>query len=469
VNEALRAWFAGDFEGCLTLCDSARRRDPHTLANLPLVRARAYLRLGQPQRAIDALQEYALAFPLEESITARMLLGEAYLRAGDLERGASILEPLDIEAETRRAHPSIRSEIAVARALYYFQLRNYDAAEAVLDHVLPSTDIIYARALEYRGWIATARTAYDRATAHFKQALSHLDKCRHADRFVEANCLHALASLAGERLDIETANFVRERAARVDWSASGLSTARFWISFYSTYALESLGRTLDAADAARAADALAPSEAYRVQARLRRASIARNAGDTAVAVYDHTRSALELYQAIESHQLEGDERLVPLLLADHLSATGDLATAEQLLAEYRGHRSASTLLIATGDARVAAFERLVEAQIAEAARDMGAANRAYLEAYRAFKRLTYSRRAAIAALRLAAGGNEDALYDEVDLLTKHLPDSSFLRKEVARRRAEDTTRHLTPVEREVLRLLCAGLSPKEIAAHLNAR
>ena len=110
-----------------------------------------------------------------------------------------------------------------------------------------------------------------------------------------------------------------------------------------TYALESLGRTLDAADAARAADALAPSEAYRVQARLRRASIARNAGDTAVAVYDHTRSALELYQTIQPHRLEGDERLVPLLLADHLSATGDLATAERLLAEYRAHRSASTL------------------------------------------------------------------------------------------------------------------------------
>lgn len=460
----MRAWFAGDFDGCLVLCESARRRDPHTLANLPLVRARAYLRLGQPQRAIEALHEYALTFPLEESITARMLLGEAYLRAGDLERGASILEPLAVEAKARRAHPSIRSEIAVSRALYYFQLRDYDAAEAALDRVLPSTDIIYARALEYRGWIAAARTAYDQATAHFKEALSHLDGCRHADRFVEANCLHALASLAGERLDLETANFVRERAACVDWSASGLATARFWVTFYSTYALESVGRTLDAADAARAADALAPSEAYRVQARLRRASIARHAGDTAVAVYDHTRSALELYQTIAPHRLEGDERLVPLLLADHLSAIGDLAKAEHMLAEYRAHRSASTLLIATGDARVAAFERLVEAQIAEVARDVPAAQQAYLEAYQAFKRLTYSRRAAIAALRLAAAGNRDALYDEVDLLTKHLPDTSFLRKEVARRRTEDTIRHLTPVEREVLRLLCEGLSPKEIAA-----
>lgn len=130
----------------------------------------------------------------------------------------------------------------MARALYYFQLRNFDATETALDRVLPSTDIIYARALEYHGWIATARTAYEKATAHFKQALSHLDKCRHADRFVEANCLHALASLAGERLDIETANFVRERAERVDWSASRLAIARFWVTFYSTYAFESLGR-----------------------------------------------------------------------------------------------------------------------------------------------------------------------------------------------------------------------------------
>jgi DNA-binding NarL/FixJ family response regulator len=345
----------------------------------------------------------------------------------------------------------------------YFQLRDYDSAEAALSRVLPSTDIIYANSLEYRGWIAAARTAYGNATTHFKEALRHLDRCRHADRFVEANCLHALASLAGERLDIGTSNFVRERAKRVDWSASGLATARFWVIFYSTYSLESLGRPLDAADAARAADALAPSGAYRVQARLRRASIARNAGDTAVSVYDHTRSALELYESISSHDLEGDERLVPLLLADHLSAIGDLATAKRLLAEYREHRSASTLLIATGDARVSAFERLVEAQIAEADRDESTASRAYHEAYQAFKRLTYSRRAAIAALRLAASGSRDVLYDEVDLLTKHLPNTSFLRKEVARRRAEDATRHLTPVEREVLRLLCAGLSPKEIA------
>ena len=125
----------------------------------------------------------------------------------------------------RSAYRTIRSEIALNIALAHYGRREYDEVERNLDGVDAAADIVYARALEYRGWVAYSRTDANRARTMFASALDALDRCRHYDRFLEANCIRALAHLAVERLDRKTWSIVETRRARIDWSASWFSAA----------------------------------------------------------------------------------------------------------------------------------------------------------------------------------------------------------------------------------------------------
>ena len=92
-SEAMRAWFAGDFEGCLALCGRVRPSDVDMVSQLALLRARALLRLGRAQEALAVVSGAFIAHgTLDASLTARMLLGQAHVRLGEHDRGLAILE-----------------------------------------------------------------------------------------------------------------------------------------------------------------------------------------------------------------------------------------------------------------------------------------------------------------------------------------------------------------------------------------
>ncbi|HEY6235190.1 MAG TPA: tetratricopeptide repeat protein, partial [Candidatus Elarobacter sp.] len=199
----MRAWFTGDFEGCLALCDRVRPHDVDMVSQLALLRARALLRIQRPDDAIKVVSDVFVAHgTLDASLTARMLLGTAHVRRGDYRQGIAILE--EAQRAALGAHPTVRSEIALSLALGYYCLRQLEDAERALDLVSSDADIVHARALEHRGWIAVARSDYATATDNFSGALRRLDGCRHYDRFLEAQSIHALSILAAERLDRPT-------------------------------------------------------------------------------------------------------------------------------------------------------------------------------------------------------------------------------------------------------------------------
>ena len=241
----MRAWFTGDFEGCLALCDRVRPHDVDMVSQLALLRARALLRIQRPDDAIKVVSDVFVAHgTLDASLTARMLLGTAYVRRGDYRHGIAILE--EAHRASPDAHPTIRSEIALSIALGYYCLRELESAERALDLVCSDADIVHARALEHRGWIAIARSDYAAATDSFSGAIRRLDDCRHYDRFLEAQGIFALSMLAAERLDRPTWLFVEHRSDRFDWSASGLVAPQFWVGIYSSMVYEVEGRTADA-------------------------------------------------------------------------------------------------------------------------------------------------------------------------------------------------------------------------------
>jgi DNA-binding CsgD family transcriptional regulator/tetratricopeptide (TPR) repeat protein len=427
-----------------------------------LIRTRALLRLDRTDEALNSLEKLLSTLTEGDARrTAEMLLGSAHIRRGEIGRGMEILAAADAKAAT--AHATIRSEIALNRALGFFGSRDLDAAECALMAVDPNSDIVFARALEYRGWIASARTDYALAAEFFLSALHYLDSCRHYDRFMEGNCVQALANLAVERLEPETWGVVATRRAKIDWSASGLTTFRFWIALNAaTYAYEIDGAPFTAIREARLAQDIAPTPAAHVEALCRRAATMQRAQER-LGQHDHTDAAFELFEKLDPRTFVQDDKLVPLLLAKELTISGRLEEAHKVYDIYKHQSATSPLLAVTGDPRLRAFERLVEGHMAEARRSKVGAHHAYLDAFVSLRKVGYKRRAVHAALRLGWLLNERHLFEYADETTRHLPEQSWLRRQVQKMPTDVVLLSLTPTQRDVLDLLCAGKTVEEIA------
>lgn len=233
------------------------------------------------------------------------------------------------------------------------------------------------------------------------------------------------------------------------------------------YAYDVDGDPVRAAAEARFAESHAPSAAYRVQALCMRASVARHAGES-VAQRDHLNAALEVLSQIDPDLLDGDERLVPLIVAEELANVGRAADARKLLCVYEQHSSTSPMLAITHDLRRDGYEKLVLAQVFDAEENVSKALAAYREAFDIFRRVGYVRRSVMAALRIAKiAPEEDYLWGHIDVATAGISDTSWIRASASALRRKAIGARLTAVQREYLRLLCAGKSNPEIARIRN--
>jgi DNA-binding CsgD family transcriptional regulator len=460
----MRAWFTGDFEGCLALCDRVRAHDVDMVSQLALLRARALLRIQRPDDAIKVVSDVFVAHgTLDASLTARMLLGTAYVRRGDHRHGIAILE--EAYRASPAAHPTIRSEIALSTAFGYYCLRELENAERALDLVSPAADIVHARALEHRGWIAVARSDYAAATESFSGAIRRLDDCRQYDRFLEGQGIFALSMLAAERLDRPTWLFAEHRSERFDWSASGLVTPQFWVGIYSSMVYEIEGRTGDALRLAGDAEQLAGSSVLRLLAQCRRAAILRTAGER----FGHAdlvrRMRLQL-DAVDVTTLQGDDQLIPMSVAEEVAYCGDVVGARMLLKRYDALTPPSGTTALANDPRLKAARSFVDGVVADAAGDRQQAHHHYRGAFQIFKRVGYERRALLAALRIGEISGQTYLLDYVDRTLRKISDHSPLRERARRHDPalqDPVVAALSRIERTVLEMVCDGKSTAEIA------
>jgi DNA-binding CsgD family transcriptional regulator len=458
----MNAWFAGDFEQCLTLCDSVRHDDATTRTHVALLRARALLRLDRADDALRSLS-IAAATPVgtDEAITTRMLTGSALVRRGDLDAGLATL--VAAAADARSAHPTIRSEIALNIGLAHYGHRDFDAANRALVGVARDADLVYARAVQYRAWIAVARGKNELAARLFTSALQQLDACTHRDAFFAANSTRMLAHLALERLDRNTWSVVASRRAEIDWTVKGLAEPRFWIAYCAaSYRLDAEGDVIGAAREARHAEEIAPTAAFRVSARCKRAAIARLTGELH-AHRDHTESAADLFSTLDPRTFTADEKLAAAILAEELAGF-DGARAKAAFDVYRSIEPELPVMSSHTSSNDG-YRALVEAAVTARLGDAAVALERYRRAHDVYGRIGYTRRAATAALGIARLTRDHKMQAYADRVTSHLPSHTWLRCEVDALKLQGTK--LTDVQREVLHLICQGKSNPEIARLRN--
>ena len=462
-DDALSAWFAGDAERTLTLCDQLG--DEAASSRAVLLRARALLRLRRNREAIVLLESPSFdRTGAGEAATAAMLLGTAYARSGDVQRGLAILSEAALRADT--ADIGVRSEIALGIALAHYQRHDFDAAGAALDDVDAAGDIVYARALECRGWIAKCRNDFGATVDAFEASLAQLDRCRQFDRFLEANLVAALSYVAVELLDFARWETLLERAGRMQWESSGLEYYRFWVEMNRSMADEIAGRPREALQAARNAAEYAPSSAFRLFAQCRRAAVLFSYGEL-LGFEDLAASIRTEFESIDLRLLhEFEEVNLPVVVAETLALIGDGAGAAAAL-----HRidtmSRAQLALLHDEPMKRAYFAFVEGLVADANNDAFRAQHRYRDALRTFTDIGMTRRAVVAALRLCQLNRDPVLLAFVEERARALPASSWIRTESARLgawRNDPLLAELTRAEREVLELLYEGKSTAQIAA-----
>jgi tetratricopeptide (TPR) repeat protein len=471
VSDAKQAYFAGDFERCLEICANVRVSTLTTASEVALLRGRAYLRTGRPHEAQAAITETTHA-TLDASLTAQMLLATARIRQNDADTGLAMLK--EAASRAQRAHFAIRSEIAFSTALGYWAKRDVDSAEAYLALVDPRSDIIHARALELQAWCHTTRLDFRRSAEYFRLTLLRLDDCQASDQAITATAISSLSIFAAELFDRDIARFVeervqsmQERSNSIDW-APGLSAYRYVILEHQALFREFAGDTIKAYRLAMKACENASTVPDEVFASALRSGIARNAGEAYSAIV-HAERARELLDALDPRNLNGEERFAMLSVAE-TCAHFDPDKAIELFAGYCELKPIDTMFASSGDPRTSAYETFVGGVIAQARGERDHARFYYRKAFDMFKDLGYVRRAVISAnaslnLQLA-DDNDLRSYISAQLAgTYNYISKSLIRTDDRRASLE---RHpivakLPPAQREIVVLICAGKTNKEIS------
>jgi DNA-binding CsgD family transcriptional regulator len=457
VSDARHAFFHGEFERCIATCDAVRPANDATRVEVALLRARALLRLDRPDKAIEAIRGCSFV-PLsgDELITSQMLVGSAYVKLGQPQRGATILE--ETMRQARRVHPTVSAELALNLGIAWYVLGDPVKARELLTSVGQNADIVHVRALEYQGWLALAQSDFTGGAEAFRAAIDELDRCNHRDRFVEANLLQGLASVYPELLRDDDWPRIQARIRTFDWSANDVARPQFWTMYFTSVMSEILGDLLEARYWMRRAERASSAIGYRVIAYSRMAALFRVEGEMG-AHLDFVLRAHELYADVSSRDLPFDLKQVPLVLADEMIYAGQYDAARRLLVQYRDVLAPVTR--EPGTDRVTALESATEGALLEATGERSRGIEAYAKAFETFRRSGLRRQACMVALRVARITKERSYVEYARATLAPVP-KYWLAREIAALE-HDAGPRLSPGQMSVLRLVVEGKTYKEIA------
>jgi DNA-binding CsgD family transcriptional regulator len=476
IAHARKAFRRGDFAA--VYLSTALALDPNEPAGeVHLLRARALLREQRPAEVERLLEPHLSDFCSADLATATALYGAAVSQR-DPVAGGAILDGADGIAAHRRLHPVVLAEIAYHHA-HTSWLRGdvADAERLARITEAANVDVLGVRATHLRGFVAVSQGRLSDALVLFESARRAYERCRERNVVVAMTVLQQIASLEQTlrsdsvpgthrmRYDI---SIPREslRVAEPNSLRVRLCGDDAWL-----FALD--GDIVGAYAKACEAESAAPTAAWRVRGLSYRAAIAA-AFDEPGAARSFADEAWSLAAGIQWADIADDERFALLSLADVFAGL-DASRSAEILATFDGIRKPlafDRVLRGSADARLRGWEASVRAAVAGAIGDVPAAASLYTTALKAYRACGYRWREAqtliaLSALPAADRGHreESALDDAVAIVARHFPNSFLARRLAGWRRVNVDPRAatLSPAQREVLRHLLEGRTPREIA------
>jgi DNA-binding CsgD family transcriptional regulator/tetratricopeptide (TPR) repeat protein len=475
VANARDAYRRGDFAAVYALTDRAVRTD-EPAGELHLLRARALLRQQHAAEAEALLAPHLTSFgDPDSSATAAALHADAVGRR-DGALGLTLLEHAERIAR-RRVHPSVRAEISYRRAFAHWLRGDMaDAERLARTTEAANVDVLAVRATQLRGFIAVVQGRFEDALALFEAARRAYGRCREHDVDLAIAILQQIASLEQMlRCDVVPGTHHDRGGRTVPRAAIGLGVASGWrvqICGDDAWSFALDGDAVRAYAKAREAERVAPDNAWRVRALSYRAAIAAAFGELAAA-QTFAVEARALASSVDWNATD-DERFALLLLAEVFTHF-DPAGASTILATFDAIDSSLsvTRVLRDSDIRHRGWNAFVRASVARSLGDEAAAAPLYATALAAFRACGYRWRevqtlAALAGMQPAVrtDGVAAPLEEAVALVARHFP-KAFLARQFdgwTRVYVDPRGRMLSPAQRDVLRWLLEGRTPREIAA-----
>ena len=475
IANARDAYRRGDFAA--VYASTERALDPREPAGeLHLLRARALLREERPVDVEHFLAPHLAFFPdADSAATAAMLFATAVARR-DPDAGLSMLVETERGAR-RRVHPSVRAEIAYLRAhMHWVRDEMAEAERFARITETANVDVLAVRATHLRGFIAVAQGRLADALALFESARRAYGRCREHDVKLAIAVLQQIAALEQAlRCDVAPGTHRARQGRTVPRAAVGLGAMSGWrvrLCGDDAWLFALDGDAVRAYVKAREAERVAPTDAWRIRGLAYRAAIAAAFGEV-VGAQTFAVEARALAARVDWNTVD-DERFGLLLLAE-VFAGFDPTGASEILTVFDAIKSplAATRILRGGDARLRGWTAFVRASVARAQGDIAVAASLYAVALEAFRSCDYRWRevqtlAALADLPPAVRTDDVAapLDEAVALVARHFPKSFLARRFDGWMRVyvDARGRTLSPAQREVLRWLLEGRTPREIAA-----
>jgi DNA-binding NarL/FixJ family response regulator len=468
-SRARRLFFSALYEECIEACAEMQMPSAEERSELTLLSGRSLLRLGrfgevesvlaQPQPSLDA------------SLTSTMLVSMARLLRGSPDEALEILQA--ITTQVGAAHQSVSSEFELCLAAVDFAKRDIHSS---LDHLLKirvDSDVIHAQALVTQGfcyhWLGKQR---DAATS-FVAALIRLDECEQPDAFVAASAMSGLSTAALHLTDVSLMRVVQDRMSKMDWSRNMIRARSVAEANIVSLAIFT-GDLERAASLALHSIAAASSVTSRAGKYSQLATIARHAGDRFIPHCYMEAAWRGLSEHLDVDIQSGEPTGEVLLNVIQESAAYDAARSRKLSSVYK--RSQTYRMDESGSPDLLrARERYIEGSILKAESSNSKAQECFREAHEIFRRCDSTLYAIESAYALALLGDEamywysfGALAGVQNWMTEGLarrPSTMpSTMKDGLRAERQSILTNLTPSQREVVGMVCAGKSNPEIAA-----
>jgi hypothetical protein len=411
-DAAVAAFKAADLDECLSALGG------HEGPEAAALRARAYLRTGQPGEAIDELgAEIDPALPHQTAAELLALKAAAHVKLAEFDVADALLLDARIHA-CLSGNPEVEAEVEFLTARLHWATgaldqvkssvaRTLDAGTApaswlldkpVRSHFLAISES-RARAKDLLGLVAAVEHDFERQATLIREAISELEASPQPDPYTYACLLMNLAVLVRDLDGLDVYEFLRTRTAEFRFTPS-TKVQEFYVrrAIGMRHALH--GDHIGGLREFRLSADAAPSQALRIIALLDRVVLAREIGERIFA-QEELEHALSLSASIDWSSDRVPDRFPLFMLAQEL-AQHRTADARRLLDRYFKLKTpAAPNAIGRLDPRFTADENVAVAAVLRAEGEERRAAALLLDAFETFSTIGYMWRAALVAADLA--------------------------------------------------------------------